>query len=84
VTGALCRLTLAEAKSAKWRAGRDAYGPDWHGEHPLVEAFSEAVDLLNYLDEAARRGEEVEKIVEAAELLARVLQGRSRALTEAA
>ena len=53
----LHRLPWAEAKRRKWEAGRAKYGDAWAGEHPLIEAYSEVVDLSNYLDEAAERGD---------------------------
>lgn len=51
----LYRLPWAEAKRRKWEAGRAKYGDTWAGEHPLIEAYSEVVDLSNYLDEADQR-----------------------------
>jgi len=39
----------AEAIAAKFAAGRERYGNGWKGEHPLIEAHAEVLDLLVYL-----------------------------------
>lgn len=49
-------LALEDAQLLKWDEGRQKYGPDWNGEAPGVELHEEALDALNYIDEAAKRG----------------------------
>jgi hypothetical protein len=51
----LIALSLPAACAKKWNEGTT--GDAWWGDPPLVEAFAECVDLLNYLDEAYRRGD---------------------------
>jgi hypothetical protein len=58
---ALIGMELAEARRVKWARGRRKFGAEFVGD-PLEEAFEEVVDLLNYLDELAVRGEEVEDL----------------------
>jgi len=47
----------------KWRRYRERNGmaPDapFEGKHPLLECYEEALDALNYLEEAKRRLEEL-------------------------
>jgi hypothetical protein len=51
----LIRLPIEEARAAKWRRGRQQYGPVFVG-HPLEELDEELLDAMNYAEEAARRG----------------------------
>ena len=51
----LIHLPIEEARAAKWRRGRDQYGPVFIG-HPLEELDEELLDAMNYAEEAARRG----------------------------
>jgi len=39
---------LRRAAFLKWERGRERLGDEWHGEHPLVEAAEELMDLYNY------------------------------------
>lgn len=48
-TRRLLTLPLTEAAKAKWDIGAARMGPEWHGEHPLVEASEELMDAFNYL-----------------------------------
>ncbi len=51
----LIHLPIEEARAAKWRRGREQYGPVFMG-HPLEELDEELLDAMNYAEEAARRG----------------------------
>jgi hypothetical protein len=51
----LIHLAIEEARTAKWRRGREQYGPIFIG-HPLEELDEELLDAMNYAEEAARRG----------------------------
>ena len=51
----LIHLPIEEARAAKWRRGREQYGPVFIG-HPLEELDEELLDAMNYAEEAARRG----------------------------
>jgi hypothetical protein len=51
----LIHLPIEEARAAKWRRGRDQYGPVFIG-HPLEELDEELSDAMNYAEETARRG----------------------------
>jgi len=51
----LIHLPIEEALAAKWRRGREHYGPVFIG-HPLEELDEELLDAMNYAEEAARRG----------------------------
>jgi hypothetical protein len=52
VTGDLLELTVSEAAAERWRAGREAAGWGvWRGVRPILEAYQELLDLLNYLAE---------------------------------
>ena len=51
----LIHLPIEEARAAKWRRGRQQYGPVFIG-HPLEELDEELLDAINYAEEAARRG----------------------------
>ena len=44
---------------AKWDEGRARYGEAWGGDPrgPIAELYFEALDSLNYIEEAERRGE---------------------------
>ncbi len=49
-------MTPDLARNEKWRRGAAKYGDadeHWVGEHPLVEAYEECLDLWNYLGFAA-------------------------------
>lgn len=56
-------MPLSSALHAKWQAGLSAYGrkehEPWNGDHPLVEAHDEGLDLVNYLAESRRQGDPV-------------------------
>jgi hypothetical protein len=51
----LIHIPIEEARVAKWRRGRELYGPVFIG-HPLEELDEELLDAMNYAEEAARRG----------------------------
>ncbi len=51
----LIHLPIEAARAAKWRRGREQYGPVFIG-HPLEELDEELLDAMNYADEAARQG----------------------------
>jgi len=51
----LIHLPIEEARAAKWRRGREHYGPVFIG-HPLEELDEELLDAMNYAEEAARWG----------------------------
>ena len=51
----LLHLPIKEARAAKWRRGRERYGPVFIGD-PLEELDEELLDAMNYAEEAARRG----------------------------
>ncbi len=51
----LIHLPIESARAAKWRRGREQYGPVFPG-HPLEELDEEPLDAMNYAKEAARRG----------------------------
>lgn len=51
----LIRLPIEEARAAKWRRGREHYGPVFIG-HPLEELDEELLDAMNYAEEAERWG----------------------------
>ena len=46
----LLEMTLEGAQIRKWNEGRERFGPEWQGDLPILEAYSEVLDLLNYLD----------------------------------
>jgi hypothetical protein len=60
-------MQLAEARRVKWERGRRQYGGPVFVGDPLEEAFEEVVDLINYLEEAAFRGEQVSDMIRTAE-----------------
>jgi len=51
----LIHLPIEEARAAKWRRGREKYGPVFIGD-PLEELDEELLDAMNYAEEAARWG----------------------------
>lgn len=51
----LIHLPIESALAAKWRRGREQYGPVFIG-HPLEELDEELLDAMNYAEEAARQG----------------------------
>jgi len=51
----LIHLPIEEARAAKWRRGREQYGPVFVG-HPLEQLDEELLDALNYAEEAAQQG----------------------------
>jgi hypothetical protein len=51
----LLALSLDAGIARKNEAGREKYGPVWSGAPPLIEAYSECLDLFNYAREALRR-----------------------------
>ena len=48
----LIHLPIEEARKAKWRRGREQYGPVFIGQ-PLEELDEELLDAMNYAEEAA-------------------------------
>jgi len=78
----LVDLPLEEALEEKWRRGREKYGPEWAGEHPLIEAHSEALDGVIYCREAARRGVQAHAAARAFKSAALTLRGAIRKLEE--
>lgn len=51
----LIHLPIEAARAAKWRRGRERYGPVFIG-HPLEELDEELLDAMDYAEEAVRRG----------------------------
>lgn len=43
------RRRMHERATARWYAGRRAYGTRWTGQHPLPELVNEMADATNYL-----------------------------------
>ena len=58
----LVELPVEAACRKKWIDGRELYGGDKFVGHPGEEAFSEGIDLLNYLDEWERQGKDVSDV----------------------
>lgn len=52
----LLAVSIEEAQRRKWVEGRAEYGPEWAGDRPMVEGFSELIDFLNYVDEDHAQG----------------------------
>lgn len=50
-------LPVETAQNAKWADGRAKYGPEWVGDHPLIELYMELLDAQNYLDHLENEGE---------------------------
>ena len=50
-------LPVDQATDKKWREGEEEYGPDWVGDHPLVELHTEQLDSLNYIQVGRRWGD---------------------------
>ena len=48
-------MSIADAVVDKFLVGREQYGDKWKGDHPLVEAHDDALDVLAYLDQAESR-----------------------------
>lgn len=46
--------SVEAAQRRKWEIGRARKGEAWVGEPPIVEAYPEQIDTLNYLDEHER------------------------------
>jgi hypothetical protein len=49
-------MPFDQATLDKWKAGRpveDEYS-DWRGDHPIIEAHEEVLDLWNYFNRARR------------------------------
>lgn len=50
---------IEDDRRARWRRYREARGmaedAPFAGRHPLVEAYEEALDMMNYLEEMERR-----------------------------
>ena len=59
----LIHVPIEEARAAKWRRGREQYGPVFIG-HPLEELDEELLDAMNCAEEAARQGFPMEGIAE--------------------
>ncbi|MCE5308530.1 MAG: hypothetical protein LLG20_12905 [Acidobacteriales bacterium] len=55
MTEKLIHVPIEEARAAKWRRGREHYGPVFIG-HPLEELDEELLDAMNNAGEAARQG----------------------------
>lgn len=51
----IIHLPVEEAKKRRWEAGVRKYGPVFYLD-PMEEAFDEAIDLMNYAEEATRHG----------------------------
>ena len=39
----------------RWQQGREKFGEEWVGREPLVEAYEELLDAINYFREHQRR-----------------------------
>ena len=50
----LIRMSVDEARTAKWALGAEKYGPMFVGD-PVVKLHSEGIDCLNYTDEIANQ-----------------------------
>ena len=48
---------IDDAIREKFHAGREKYGKEWSGAHPLLEAAAESLDLCAYLRVARESGE---------------------------
>jgi hypothetical protein len=70
----LVELCIEDACRQKWIYGRKEYGGDTFIGHPGEEAFSEGVDLLNYLDEWERQGQDVGDVRQVVEWATRRIQ----------
>jgi len=80
----LIHFPIEEARAAKWRRGRQQYGPVFIG-HPLEELDEELLDAMNYAEEAARRGlpmagtvEDLRRLCEQIRAIYRAAEGTSR------
>jgi hypothetical protein len=80
----LIHLPIEEARAAKWRRGRQQYGPVFIG-HPLEELDEELLDAMNYTEEAARRGfpmagtvADLRRLCERVRAIYRAAEGTSR------
>ncbi len=80
----LIHLPIEAARAAKWRRGREQYGPVFIG-HPLEELDEELLDAMNYAEEAARRGlpmagiaEDLRRLCERIRAVYRAAEGTSR------
>jgi hypothetical protein len=49
----LIHLPIEQARAAKWRRGRQQYGPVFIG-HPLEQLDEELLDAMNHAEEAER------------------------------
>lgn len=47
----LIDMPVLEAREAKWKIGREKYGPEFQG-NPLEELHDELIDAMNYTDQA--------------------------------
>ena len=47
--GDLLNIDPLKAIAEKYRRGREAHGPDWVGDRPILEAHDEVLDLGAYL-----------------------------------
>ena len=68
----------------KWRRFRErnnmAEDAPFAGKHPLIEAYEEALDALNYLDEAERRLKQLPAHVGGASISIRIAAGHAQLL----
>lgn len=73
----LDHLDVDAACLDKWTRGRKEHGAEWVGEPPLVEAYEEVIDLLNYLAEHLRTNP-ADSMVVSIRAMARALAGDLR------
>lgn len=59
MTTELYNLPLEEALSLRWSKGASelrAGSPEWVGQPPMIEAYEEVLDIINYVREAHNQG----------------------------
>ena len=52
-------MHLEDALSVRWNKGASelrAGSPDWVGQPPMIEAYEEILDIINYVREAHNQG----------------------------
>ena len=54
-------LPIVRACIVKWNSGREKHGGEFQGR-PLEELFGELIDAINYCDQAAMEGDDVDDI----------------------
>ena len=78
------REKIEHDRLEKWRRYRERnnMAPDapFAGKHPLLEAYEEALDALNYLDEAERRLKQLPAHVGGALISIRIAAGHAQLL----